>query len=67
MSGPQRDDEQTPETTGGTAMDYQDLYTPEDERWERRWQLRDWMILAAMIAATVAWHLVVFFLEPGLR
>lgn len=42
-------------------------YTEEDRRWERRAQLRDWLVLAAMIAIVVGYHLAIFFLEPGLR
>jgi hypothetical protein len=39
----------------------------EDRRWERGQQIRDWLILALMIAISLGYHLLVFFLEPGLR
>lgn len=39
----------------------------EDERWSRENQIKDWLILAGMIALAVTVHLVIFFTEPGLR
>lgn len=39
----------------------------EDERWQARRQRRDWLLLGAMIAVVLAYHLVIFALEPGLR
>lgn len=62
-----RPEQRTNDRSTTEEMGYQDVYGPEDERWSRRWQLRDWMILAVMIAVTIGWNLLVFFLEPGLR
>lgn len=39
----------------------------EDSRWAARHQLRDWAILAALLALTIGWSLLLYFLEPGLR
>lgn len=39
----------------------------EDARWAAGRQLRDWGILAGMIALTIGWTLLIYFFEPGLR
>ena len=39
----------------------------EDERWARDKQLRDWLKLLLLIVISLAYHLLIFFLEPGLR
>ena len=39
----------------------------EDDRWSRRAQIGDWLILAAMIAVSLGYHLAIFALQPGLR
>jgi hypothetical protein len=39
----------------------------EDVRWSRRAVVRAWVILALMVAGTLAWTLLVYFVEPGLR
>ncbi|MDQ6905222.1 MAG: hypothetical protein M3176_00190 [Chloroflexota bacterium] len=39
----------------------------EDARWAAKEQLKDWGVLALMMAISVAWSLFVYFLEPGLR
>ncbi len=39
----------------------------EDKRWSRNNQIKDWLKLALLVALTLAWHLTVYFLEPGLR
>lgn len=39
----------------------------EDERWATSEQVKDWLKLALMIAVDLAWMLIVYFLEPGLR
>jgi hypothetical protein len=42
-------------------------YEAEDRRWSRGHQLRDWIVLLALVLVTVAWGGIVFLLEPGLR
>lgn len=42
-------------------------FEKEDERWARENQMRDWLKLAVLIVASLAYHLLIFFLEPGLR
>jgi hypothetical protein len=39
----------------------------EDVRWSRRAVGRAWIILALMVAGWLAWTLLVYFVEPGLR
>lgn len=39
----------------------------EDNRWQPQYAIRDWLILAAMIAMYVLWAGVVYFFEPGIR
>jgi hypothetical protein len=39
----------------------------EDVRWSRRAVARAWIILALMVAGWLAWTLLVYFVEPGLR
>ncbi len=39
----------------------------EDARWATREQVKDWLKLLALVILTLAWHLAVYFLEPGLR
>lgn len=39
----------------------------EDERWATGEQVKDWLKLALMIAIDLAWMLIVYLLEPGLR
>ncbi len=39
----------------------------EDKRWSRNEQLKDWIKLLVLVIVTLAWHLTVYFLEPGLR
>jgi hypothetical protein len=39
----------------------------EDERWTRTAQVRDWIILGAMMAIYLIWTGVIYFLEPGIR
>ncbi len=39
----------------------------EDARWTTRAQVGDWIKLLIMMAAYVAWCLIVYFLEPGIR
>jgi hypothetical protein len=38
-----------------------------DVRHSRRNAARAWIVLAAMIAVYLAWTLLVYFVEPGLR
>lgn len=39
----------------------------EDERWATGEQVKDWAILLAMIVVSLAYHLVIFAFQPGLR
>jgi hypothetical protein len=39
----------------------------EDDRWAREKQLGDWLKLALLVVISLAYHLLIFFLEPGLR
>jgi uncharacterized membrane protein YdfJ with MMPL/SSD domain len=39
----------------------------EDVRWSRRAVVRAWIILALMVVGMLAWTLLVYFVEPGLR
>ena len=39
----------------------------EDERWQLKYQLRDWLILGVLVLITLVWTLFVYFLQPGLR
>ncbi len=39
----------------------------EDKRWARNEQIKDWLKLLVLVLLTLAWHLTVYFLEPGLR
>jgi hypothetical protein len=39
----------------------------EDVRWSRRAVVRAWIILALMVVGWLAWTLLVYFVEPGLR
>jgi len=39
----------------------------EDVRHSRRAQTRAWVILAGLMLIYVAWTLIIYFLEPGLR
>jgi hypothetical protein len=41
--------------------------TGEDIRHTRAAQNRAWIILAVLVVCYLAWTLVVYFLEPGLR
>ena len=50
-----------------TDEDRRRSFETEDKRWARDQQIRDWLKLALLIAISLAYHLVVFFLEPGLR
>jgi hypothetical protein len=44
---------------------YRDVGEPA--RWSRRAVVRAWIILALMVAGWLAWTLLVYFVEPGLR
>ena len=47
--------------------DRRKAFEEEDRRWQRSEQIKDWLKLALMVAITLAWNLIVFFLEPGLK
>jgi hypothetical protein len=42
-------------------------YEREDDRWQLRNQLRDWLILLVMALIYLVWTGVVYFFEPGIR
>lgn len=42
-------------------------YGREDDRWRWQNQVRDWLILGAMILIYLVWSGVVYFFEPGIR
>lgn len=42
-------------------------YQREDERWSRASQFRDWIILVVIAVLHLAWMLLVFLVEPGIR
>lgn len=39
----------------------------EDERWNTKAQVRDWLVLLLMIAVYLTWAGIIYFLEPGIR
>ncbi|MBD1549608.1 hypothetical protein [Roseibium aggregatum] len=39
-------------------------FEEEDSRWRSHWI--DWLILSAMIAVSLGYHLAIFFFQPGL-
>lgn len=47
--------------------DRQHSFEIEDERWSTEEQLRDWVKLGVLVLITLAWHLLVYYLSPGLR
>lgn len=53
--------------TENPKLDEKTRHYHEDERWETGQQIRDWLLLLLMMAVTVAWSLIVYFNEPGLR
>jgi hypothetical protein len=42
-------------------------FNREDERWSRAAQVRDWIILGAMMSIYLLWTGIIYFLEPGIR
>jgi hypothetical protein len=42
-------------------------YEREDQRWSYANQARDWRNLFIIAVIEVAWMLIVYFLEPGIR
>lgn len=40
-------------------------FEEEDQRWRRPWT--DWLLLAAMIAVSLGYHIAIFLAQPGLR
>lgn len=50
-----------------TDAEIETSFSTEDRRWVRRDQIKDWLILGAMIAVSLGYHLVIFALQPGLR
>ncbi len=49
------------------AKDRETSFRMEDKRWAPREQVKDWLKLALLVLLTLAWHLAVYFIEPGLR
>ncbi len=47
--------------------DRETSFKMEDARWARSEQVKDWLKLLVLVILTLAWHLAVYFLEPGLR
>ncbi len=47
--------------------DRETSFRMEDKRWARNEQIKDWLKLLVLVLLTLAWHLTVYFLEPGLR
>ncbi len=47
--------------------DRETSFRMEDERWRTSEQVKDWLKLLILVILTLAWHLTVYFLEPGLR
>jgi hypothetical protein len=42
-------------------------FSREDDRWDLKNQLRDWLILLAMMVIYLTWTGIVYFFEPGIR
>lgn len=47
--------------------DRETSFRMEDKRWARSEQIKDWLKLLILVILTLAWHLTVYFLEPGMR
>lgn len=45
----------------------EESYEREDDRWNTRWQIRDWIILFIIGVLQFTWMLIVFLFEPGIR
>jgi hypothetical protein len=60
--------DRTPEETGPARplVGYRDTGAPP-QRFSRAASIRGWVILAILVALYLAWTLIVYFLEPGLR
>jgi hypothetical protein len=39
----------------------------EDDRWDVRNQIRDWIILLVMVVIYLLWTGIIYFFEPGIR
>jgi hypothetical protein len=39
----------------------------DDDRWSRRAQMRDWLIIIVMMVIYLIWAGLIYFLEPGIR
>lgn len=55
----------TPEDKARRARDLS--FEIEDGRHLPKWVIRDWLVLAVMVALTAGWSLAVYAWEPGLR
>lgn len=55
------------EPSGYTEDERRTSFASEDARWAPREQAKDWAILLAMILVSLAYHLVIFAFQPGLR
>lgn len=55
------------EETSNMPPELQQTLAREDERWSSANQIRDWIILIVIGALYLAWMLVIFFLERGIR
>ncbi len=47
--------------------DRETSFAMEDKRWRKSEQIKDWLKLLILVLFTLAWHLTVYFLEPGMR
>ena len=59
------DEQQQPQRPARPLVGYRDV--GEDVRHSRGAVSRAWVILAVLIVLYLAWTLVVYFFEPGLR
>ncbi len=48
-------------------QDRETSFRLEDKRWAPREQAKDWLKLLVLVILTIAWHLAVYLIEPGLR
>jgi hypothetical protein len=68
MSSPSTEPENVPEPGERWSEEHPDTeYHREDERWNFRSQLRDWMVLLLIIVTYIVWAGLIYLLEPGIR
>jgi hypothetical protein len=59
-------EEQPPQRPARPLVGYRDV-GEHDQRHTREAHIRAWVILGVIAAVYLAWTLIVYFLEPGLR